>query len=200
MPLPIPPRLSLATDLRSRAGSLSKDALITNGFVETKAGKKRVYFRPGLDDPPFPDWNVYGANGQALITGKDGSGNSVMYTVTHGTIGAKKSLTGFTLVLIDNTTEFDFIGAPFNFGSCTPGTYLGQTIFAVQCIVSPSAQLLFNIAANVAQNFFTQLVVNGTSVLSASASTFSTGSGNSAWSWVGVSPVSGAGSYTMQIG
>jgi hypothetical protein len=72
-----PPRFSLIFDLESRAGALTKDCYITNGFAERDVGA--VYSRPGF----VTYKSALNTTGQGLIIGTN-TGTAAMWVVEAG--------------------------------------------------------------------------------------------------------------------
>lgn len=75
-------RLWLGANLQSRDGTLTKDALVTNGFLEKKGENVRTFKRGGL--------NLVTAlgtgSGQGMTNFVDSSGNEVLYAAQAGTL------------------------------------------------------------------------------------------------------------------
>ena len=85
-------------------------------------------------------------------------------------------------------------------GSITPTTLLGYTIFQLTCdpYAGPPATF-FSISGSVNQDFFTTLVLNGTTFNATDAVFGQSGGGIATWYWESVFPITIAGTYTVTI-
>ncbi len=76
-------RLSLGTNLQSRDGTLTKDALVTNGYVEAIDDKSaRVFKRGGLNLVT----SLGSGAGQGIINYTNSGGQDVLFAVQNGTL------------------------------------------------------------------------------------------------------------------
>jgi len=103
---------------------------------------------------------------------------------------------GLWTLTADSISGGDIFGMNFALGSISPTTYSGSTIQLLANQVSTS-KLWIQIQGVHAQSFFTSITVNGTTLTSASATTFTNGT-NSYWEWTGQAGViPSIGSYTV---
>ena len=194
-------RISLATTLKNRQANTDKDPRLLNCVVDSK---KRVLKRPSLV-------------GTYEVT-TPGAGLGLFVRTTPGAPGVPATPELVTIVGSILTTSpsaqinethtlvatqadveyvgFDLIGT-FPGSSITPSTYNGTEIRALYCIPPSTDETLFGVAGVVAQDFFTSILLNGVTLLSADA-TFTTGT-NSQWEWPGVRPITVAGTYPVVI-
>ena len=195
-------RLPLASTLKTRDGTLDKDARLLNAVVDTK---QRVLKRPGLiatyevatpgaglglfviNTPERPD----AASGDELVviagsvlTTTPPEFVNVNFTLTAGTINAAGIFGLLTSSAIGsiNPTSFDG-GTITEFYTSNPPTYVADT------------QLLITGAH--AQSAFTSITFNGITLLSADVSEFSSGS-NTLWRWASAL-ITAAGTYPGNI-
>lgn len=107
----------------------------------------------------------------------------------------------FSLVAVETTNSGVVTWSSAGGGSITPNTYNGHTISSVGSKQNPapgSEQFTFIVMSGVlAQNFFTSMTLNGTTLLSANAA-WSQFLGLTTWQWSGLA-ISAAGTYPFTI-
>ena len=94
---------------------------------------------------------------------------------------------GYTLVAAALSAEgTDYLGFASSIGSLTPTTYLENTIEALytyNLTGQVSYKTVFAMTGTLAQDVFTSITANGTTLTSASANSYGSGGGSTSWEW-----------------
>ena len=186
-------RLPLATTLRNRQNTLSKDARLLNAVVDSK---QRVVKRPSLVATYGP---VAAGPGQSLFVRTVpalGGVTEELIAISNGVINTSPgAFTNPTHVLVTVNQGGDTYGySSSGNGSLTPNTVNGNLVVELQ---SDGTNTKITISGAPAQDFFMSLT-SGATTLNTADATF-TPAGTAIWQWDGVVLFNAEATYQLII-
>ena len=175
-------RLPLATTLRNRTHTLTRDARLLNCVVDSKG---RVTKRPSLvaNFGPVTAGNGLGLFVRSTPDRPDDPGDEELIAITGSTVTVAPSaffVGSHTVVRVNYGSENEQWGFSTGNGSITPTTFNGITITDIY-YDSNTATFTFRLNSDVGQSFLTSISDGTNSVLGSEASY--TGGGVAIWSW-----------------